>query len=468
MPEELAHQTGPQGEQSLIEQTGPSGEKYLVNKEGCENCCGNCLQYLRADPCGPVDVPYDDCEGGSGDPVPPPPVYLNTLIQCFGRGIQPGDTVVVDGRCYTVTIYRFKRATDTCALPPIPPDARILDSVDDCARNCQDPKCIIFSSPWGTAEQCDPSIEPGPPVFFCRRIATRCAYIGFSPGPGLPVRCYRIAPDSPGGVPGPRSPIIGSIDGGVSTCCECTSNLGPSDVPCFQCSTLRIVQTAGTPVATQVRTDGPNCCFDRRATCSMTVKSRYFVGDVLGNSELYEIDPQTIPCTGGIVQARVTRTENGQSLPPVFEPVSVPVGGVSQSRLCPPEPPRFGIEFNNIWSFDLRIDCKGSRLTASAPQSGGLPTTLSSSITYNHADGSRPCAGGCAGSGPPLPVPQALWPEWAKAIAFVRNPDDKGVGDTFERELGRVGSIVKWALEKAAGGCKCAQRKRDWNAMYGY
>lgn len=465
MPESLAYQTGPSGERFLIS----SGDgKSLATKAGCENCCGNCLAYYKANPCGPITAPVDPCDPSGTVPDPPPPIYVNSLVECFGRPIRPGDTVVVDGRCYTISDERYKRATDTCSLPPIPPDARIVDQVDDCAADgCRDAKCIVFTSPWGTAEQCDPTLDPGPPVFFCRRIATQCVYVPISPDGVSPPRCYKISPAAAGGVPGSRSLVISSISGGVATCCECTSQLTGREMPCFRCVTLRQTQTAGTP-PTNTLTYGPDCCFDRRANCTMRVTGRYFIGDPLGNSELWEIDPQTIPCTGGNVYARITRTENGQSLPPVVQLAEVYQNG--GERRCPPLPPLAGtFTFTDTWSYDIRQDCKGTRITASSPQSPGLPpTTLTGSVEYNHAAGSAPCAGGCAGSGPPLPVPFAQWPSAAKLLSLSKQPGEVGLGDTIERLAGKTGAAFKATAKALNIDCGCDARKASYNAIYQY
>lgn len=438
-------------------------------QSGCRSgCCTQCLAYWRADPCGVVTSPYDPCEGAPDIPPLPPPIYVNPTAECFGRPVQPGDTVVVDGRCYTVTSERYKRAVDTCGYPPIPPDGRIVDTIEDCAANgCRDPKCVVFNSPFGVAEQCDTSIPYGPPVFFCRRLATRCVYIAVSPDGVMPPRCFKISPNAPGGVPGPRSVFIDTLNSTATSCCECTTGLGGGDIPCFRCPTIRQTQTAGTPPTTTL-TEGPPCCFDRRANCSMTVTGRYFIGDPLGNSELWEIDPQTIPCTGGNIYARITRTENGQSLPPVVQLAEVyQNGGV---RMCPPLPPLVGtFTFTNTWTYDIRQDCKGTKVQASSPQSPGLPpTTLSGSVTYNHAAGSPPCSGACTGSGPPSPLPFAQWPAAAKLVALRKKPGDIGVGSTIEREAGLVGLAFKAAMKAANIDCGCSGRKNEYDTRFPY
>ncbi len=458
---------------SLAIGSDPDGGKSLILTDGsaCGECCGACLAYWKANPCGPVTSPYDPCENGPVVPVPPPPIYINPSAQCFGRAIRPGDTVVVDGRCYTVTTERYKRAVDSCAYPPIPPDGRIIEYIEDCAADgCRDPKCIEFTSPFAVAEQCDTSIGYGPPVFFCRRAATRCVYVAASPDGIMPPRCYKISPNAPGGVPGPRSVFIDPLNSTATSCCECTTGLGgDSEIPCFRCVTRRQTQTAGEPIPTTTLTEGPPCCFDRRANCSMTVTGRYFIGDPLGNSELYEIDPQTIPCTGGNVYARITRTENGQTLPPVNQLVEIYQNG--GQRMCPPLPPLVGtFQFTNSWTFEIVQDCKGTKVTASSPQSPGLPpTTLTGSVTYNHADGSPPCAGACTGSGPAVAVPYAQWPATAKLVGAFRAEQDRGIGDTIQRDLGWIGEAYKATFLAITGReCGCDARRDLLNLKYPY
>ena len=77
--------------------------------------------------------------------------------------------------------------------------------------------------------------------------------------------------------------------------------------------------------------------------------------------------------------------------------------------------------------------------------------------------------GNAAASKPePQPVPRAEWPLWAKAIERMRKPDDIGVGTTWERELGYVGTAIKAALKLMKIPCNCATRKAEWDVMYRY
>lgn len=65
-------------------------------------------------------------------------------------------------------------------------------------------------------------------------------------------------------------------------------------------------------------------------------------------------------------------------------------------------------------------------------------------------------------------VPHDKWPLWALAIERMRKPDDIGVGTTWERELGHVGTAIKAALKLMKIPCNCAKRKAEWDVMYRY
>ena len=70
----------------------------------------------------------------------------------------------------------------------------------------------------------------------------------------------------------------------------------------------------------------------------------------------------------------------------------------------------------------------------------------------------------------PVAVPVAKWPEWAKAIALGRQPQDQGVGDTVARVIGPVasGAFKTWYFALFRRHCGCEQRQREWNARYPY
>ena len=62
------------------------------------------------------------------------------------------------------------------------------------------------------------------------------------------------------------------------------------------------------------------------------------------------------------------------------------------------------------------------------------------------------------------------WPLWAKTIATLRSPEDKGVGDTVERVIGSDNSeaLKKFYLKTFRRVCGCDGRKSEWNMKYSY
>jgi hypothetical protein len=55
---------------------------------------------------------------------------------------------------------------------------------------------------------------------------------------------------------------------------------------------------------------------------------------------------------------------------------------------------------------------------------------------------------------------------WAIAIAKLKSDQDKGVGDTVERLLGKFGKSYQTALIAVGVPCGCDRRRTDWNARY--
>lgn len=68
----------------------------------------------------------------------------------------------------------------------------------------------------------------------------------------------------------------------------------------------------------------------------------------------------------------------------------------------------------------------------------------------------------------PHAVPLADWPHAARVMRCLRRAGDTGVGDTIERELGRVGGLFKWAMDCLAIECGCARRRDHLNGIYPY
>jgi hypothetical protein len=72
-------------------------------------------------------------------------------------------------------------------------------------------------------------------------------------------------------------------------------------------------------------------------------------------------------------------------------------------------------------------------------------------------------------NGPP-PLKPNQWPQWAKAIATIRQPGDIGLGDTLVHQIGDATSeAFKTRFEELVGSsCGCADRQRWLNAKFPY
>ena len=66
------------------------------------------------------------------------------------------------------------------------------------------------------------------------------------------------------------------------------------------------------------------------------------------------------------------------------------------------------------------------------------------------------------------PLPRDDWPFWAKALALLAKPGDKGIGDTVYRTIGSERSEVfeAWHLKTFGHRCGCSSRREGWNADY--
>ena len=67
------------------------------------------------------------------------------------------------------------------------------------------------------------------------------------------------------------------------------------------------------------------------------------------------------------------------------------------------------------------------------------------------------------------PVPPGKWPKWAQEMATKRLPEDRGVGDTIEHEIGLVGTPAFMGWYRAKFGRRpCPQCPARWNRQYPY
>lgn len=62
------------------------------------------------------------------------------------------------------------------------------------------------------------------------------------------------------------------------------------------------------------------------------------------------------------------------------------------------------------------------------------------------------------------------WPLWARAVALLRHPEDKGLGDTIARNLAKLGAdaMVKLYVQATGGDCGCSRRHEILNQMFPY
>ncbi len=65
-------------------------------------------------------------------------------------------------------------------------------------------------------------------------------------------------------------------------------------------------------------------------------------------------------------------------------------------------------------------------------------------------------------------VPRKDWPLWAKALAMIAKPEDKGIGDVVARTIGAENSeaFKKWFKATTGKDCGCTGRHRRLNIEY--
>ncbi len=68
----------------------------------------------------------------------------------------------------------------------------------------------------------------------------------------------------------------------------------------------------------------------------------------------------------------------------------------------------------------------------------------------------------------PQPIPRKDWPLWAKALAMIAKPEDKGIGDVVARTIGSENSeaFKKWYKATTGKDCGCTGRQLRWNIEY--
>ncbi len=65
-------------------------------------------------------------------------------------------------------------------------------------------------------------------------------------------------------------------------------------------------------------------------------------------------------------------------------------------------------------------------------------------------------------------IPIDQWPLWAKALAQLATPEDKGIGDVTARMIGdeRSEKFKAWYLVTFGKKCGCNGRQKLWNQKY--
>jgi hypothetical protein len=71
---------------------------------------------------------------------------------------------------------------------------------------------------------------------------------------------------------------------------------------------------------------------------------------------------------------------------------------------------------------------------------------------------------------PPAPRPVSSWPFLARRLANLRDPSDRGLGDTVARHIDRLGGewLKRFYKRLTGGDCGCADRKAALNRRFPY
>ncbi len=65
-------------------------------------------------------------------------------------------------------------------------------------------------------------------------------------------------------------------------------------------------------------------------------------------------------------------------------------------------------------------------------------------------------------------IPRKDWPLWAKGLAMIAKPEDKGIGDVVARTIGAENSeaFKKWFKATTGKDCGCTGRQAQYNLQY--
>lgn len=444
----------------------------------CRACCGPCVLYWQANACSILSGgdPTEICGPPPAPPPQPPPIYVPQLAQCFGRPVQPGDRLYVDGKCYVVTNIVFRAPTSGCNYPPLPPDARVIDGAPCIPQSCNDPLCSTLVGGIGRALPCDERASGFPPVYFCRGLLTQCGYGAVSP-PGAPGAgfCYRFDPAIGGATPPIGAVVFTSaadLPPMFPSCCTCTAGIeDPVGIPCRPCP----VGSTTVDGLVETVTNGPPCCVDVRQCQSMTVSGEFrdFYNDGTPH-EWTTIDPQTVDCGGTRNVFKHIRLYDPDGSVVVDNPHDLFFAG---SANCPGYPTGgnsggiFGIVATPGIRWTTTYDCDHWGYTLSTA-AGGYQANGRYSISVHRGLNQQPCIGKCGMTGLAgnVALPPEQWPVWATTIGRLRTGVDAGVGDTIARLIGaETSAAIKRFIKSVAGvDCGCEARRGTFNALYPY
>jgi len=482
MEQTLGTKTGPVGEKMLTDCTGPVGEKY--RSKGCCSGSQEC-QIVRKYVACALTPATEPCAAGSTT------VWLCTPPLCDGLAVKWGN------RCYTpaIPLEEVPRANLTPSDIVLRPNGGDPAYNYYCLPSCQDPGCTecrtyLRCSPCGDS---DPPHGPGqpPPVYINRELVTCCGLVGRYANSLGTIWCFTVDPGAdgvredalpPGTQLATQAPICG-LD-----CCDCGSTCGgrapvtirdcatgvETNITCCCPSsytvevTYRLNQTVySVPIAS-----GNYATFTANATFSFTV-----INGVLQGA------PPTIRHTkrdysnGVLVNTIIS---DPLAIRPVcgFNPAWALSDSIGLLPVCPVDNlPGSGVQINLAVT---QLSCNSGMAQADVAAYFDPASTLPSQTTtffYSYRiTAIDPCGSNCGGVGnalatpaaPVKAVPPEQWPVWAKGIATFRTGDDKGVGDTAERNLGIVGEAFKATAKALGKDCGCAARKAKWNAMFPY
>jgi hypothetical protein len=65
-------------------------------------------------------------------------------------------------------------------------------------------------------------------------------------------------------------------------------------------------------------------------------------------------------------------------------------------------------------------------------------------------------------------VPRAEWPTWAKLLALIAKPEDRGIGSVIERTIGPFGgtSFKVWYEVTFGKSCGCSERRESFDIQF--